>query len=428
MKSISAKLCCACLFLCIHANIYSKNISILFIGNSYTYVNNLPEMVRQMGLTMGDTIFVDSSTPGGYTYQLHTTDANTIAKIKQQQWDYVVLQEQSQLPSLSPAFVNVNSVPYALMLDSMIKANNACTKTIFYMTWGRKYGDGSNCASYPPVCTYAGMQQRLKESYLLFSDTCKAVAAPVGIAFKNYIAIDTLLDLYSPDFSHPSLAGSFLAAATIYSTITHNQITNQNYTAGLTVTQAAALQNTSWQTIIDSSALWNLGANTPFANFTYNTLPNLTVQFICPGNVNYTHFWDFGDTTFSTLAEPVHQYLYSSYFGVKHIVYDSCTYDSAQVITNITPQGNSNITLDESNFAFYNSADETIAMSLWKLSSQNVTISLYDVSGKLILKNNYTPTKPLTYLNVRKISNGMYILNAVDDVTGKCFSQKIIKN
>ncbi|MBL0050314.1 MAG: hypothetical protein IPP29_01710 [Bacteroidetes bacterium] len=65
----------------------------------------------------------------------------------------------------------------------MIKANNACTKTIFYMTWGRKYGDGSNCASYPPVCTYAGMQQRLKESYLLFSDTCKAVAAPVGIAF-----------------------------------------------------------------------------------------------------------------------------------------------------------------------------------------------------------------------------------------------------
>ena len=67
-----------------------KNISVLFIGNSYTYTNNLPQMVQQIGYTMGDSIFVDSYTPGGYFLLQHSQDSNTINKINQQPWDYVV--------------------------------------------------------------------------------------------------------------------------------------------------------------------------------------------------------------------------------------------------------------------------------------------------------------------------------------------------
>ena len=157
-----------------------KNISVLFIGNSYTYTNNLPQMLQQIGYTMGDSIFVDSYTPGGYSLLQHSQDTNAINKINQQPWDYVVLQDQSQRPSFEPAFVDTAVIPYALFLDSVVHANNACTQTVFYMTWGRKYGDASNCAAYPPVCTYEGMQQRLKESYLQMSDTCHAIVSPVG--------------------------------------------------------------------------------------------------------------------------------------------------------------------------------------------------------------------------------------------------------
>ncbi|MBK9318567.1 MAG: hypothetical protein IPM91_06900 [Bacteroidetes bacterium] len=134
--------------------VISQQTKILFIGNSYTASNNLPQLFTDLALSMGDTVFVDSNTPGGYTFQGHTTNATTLAKINTQPWDFVFLQEQSQLPSFSPPQVAVDVYPYARMLDSLIYVNDSCTETVFYMTWGRKYGDAGNCANWPPVCTF----------------------------------------------------------------------------------------------------------------------------------------------------------------------------------------------------------------------------------------------------------------------------------
>ena len=74
---------------------------VLFVGNSYTFYNDLPEMVKQIALSFGDTLNYESSTPGGASFAMHATNATTIFKINQQAWDYVVLQAQSQEPSLS---------------------------------------------------------------------------------------------------------------------------------------------------------------------------------------------------------------------------------------------------------------------------------------------------------------------------------------
>jgi hypothetical protein len=57
---------------------------VLFVGNSYTYGNNLPDLVKQISLSFGDTLIYDSSTPGGATFNLHTTNTQTINKINQQ--------------------------------------------------------------------------------------------------------------------------------------------------------------------------------------------------------------------------------------------------------------------------------------------------------------------------------------------------------
>ena len=176
-----------------------KKVSVLFIGNSYTYVNNLSLLVDSIVTAGGDTLDWDVSALGGYTLKMHAADVNTIAKINQQQWDYVVLQEQSQLPSFPPASVDMDVIPYALFLDSVIHANNSCTQIVFYETWGRKYGDASNCAFYPPLCTYDGMQQRLLESYKLMADTCHGIVAPVGEAFRNCIAYDSTVNLYQSE-------------------------------------------------------------------------------------------------------------------------------------------------------------------------------------------------------------------------------------
>ncbi|MBS1688716.1 MAG: hypothetical protein JSS96_08325, partial [Bacteroidetes bacterium] len=78
---------------------YATTRKVLFIGNSYTYTNNMPSMLQSLAAEMGDTLVFNQSTPGGYTLEEHCSYSPTISLILSQQWDIVVLQEQSELPS-----------------------------------------------------------------------------------------------------------------------------------------------------------------------------------------------------------------------------------------------------------------------------------------------------------------------------------------
>src|SRR5215216_5701751 len=71
---------------------------ILFLGNSYTGVNNLPQIVHDVALSVGDTLIFDSHTPGGFRLIDHSTDIISQNKIMTAGWNYVVLQGQSQEP------------------------------------------------------------------------------------------------------------------------------------------------------------------------------------------------------------------------------------------------------------------------------------------------------------------------------------------
>ncbi|MBK7856008.1 MAG: hypothetical protein IPJ79_15005 [Bacteroidetes bacterium] len=66
--------------------------SVLFLGNSYTGVNNLPQLVHDVALSAGDTLLFDSYTPGGYQLVSHNNDSTSIYKIMAGGWQYVVLQ------------------------------------------------------------------------------------------------------------------------------------------------------------------------------------------------------------------------------------------------------------------------------------------------------------------------------------------------
>ena len=96
---------------------------VLFLGNSYTYVNNLPQLIKDIALANGDTLVFDSNCPGGHTFNNHFNNATSLAKINAQAWDCVILQAQSQEPSFSPGQVAAQTLPYAIKLDSLIKNN-----------------------------------------------------------------------------------------------------------------------------------------------------------------------------------------------------------------------------------------------------------------------------------------------------------------
>lgn len=127
------------LFICFSS--VAQQTSVLFLGNSYTYTQGLPATLYNLALAGGDSIYHESNTPGGYTLEGHSTNTTTLAKIASRDWDFVVMQGQSQRPSFPPAQVAADVYPYAEILVNAIKANNECTEPVFFMTWGRRDGD-----------------------------------------------------------------------------------------------------------------------------------------------------------------------------------------------------------------------------------------------------------------------------------------------
>ena len=205
-------------FIALSSICFAQTKSILFIGNSYTYSNGgVDVMLKNIALAEGDTLETEAFTVGGAKFSDFCNNPETFERIKSRAWDYVVLQEQSQLPSFPPSQVEAECYPYAKRLCDSIRANDSCTQILFFMTWGRENGDQDNCANYTPLCTYDGMQQRLRESYVQMAEDNNAIVVPVGLAWKYVRDHYPEINLYQSDGSHPSVEGTYLAAMTFRS-------------------------------------------------------------------------------------------------------------------------------------------------------------------------------------------------------------------
>ena len=209
-------LCIVLLMVALHVQ---AQTSVLFIGNSFTTVNDLPNTLRQLALSLGEEVTVATSAPGGYTLFQHASYAPTLNAIDAQPWDYVVMQEQSQLGALPIEATTTELGALQLLVD--IEANYECTYPVFFMTWGRANGDADNCVNFPFMCTYDGMQQALRSNYVYLATMNDAYTAPVGAAWKQVRDTHPEINLYAPDESHPSVEGTYLAACVFYSTLFH---------------------------------------------------------------------------------------------------------------------------------------------------------------------------------------------------------------
>lgn len=240
----------------VHAQGVTK--SVLFLGNSYTGSNNLPNLIANIADSKGDSLNYQSIAPGGFTLNGHTGNTGSLNAIATGGWDRVVLQEQSQMPSFPPNQVATGTLPYAAELCDSIYAANNCGKPMFFMTWGRKNGDALNCPIYPPVCTYAGMQRRLRSSYLLMAQNDSAEVAPVGAAWRDFRAAYPSVNLYTPDESHPSMAGSYLASCVFYASVFHQNPVGGWKPSNLDSLTAWRIQDMANKTVFDSLSVWGI--------------------------------------------------------------------------------------------------------------------------------------------------------------------------
>lgn len=287
-----------------------KKVKVLFIGNSYTAIINIPHIVSKIASDLGDTLVYETVAPGGFTLQKHSEYQSTLEQIKKGDWDYVVLQEQSQIPSLPTEQTNQMFFPYAQKLDSIIHSSNKCTKVIFYMTWGRKNGDASNCAAYPPVCTYEGMDNLIRERYEQVANFNKALLAPVGAVWRQIRNIKPELELYQSDGSHPSEQGAFASASTFYSLIFQRDVTQCKYTNGMAENDVEIINAMVKKIALDSLQFWGVNKYPTEANFEFTLQGS---KIICLNkSVNADEYeWDFGDGNRSTEENPTHTFEHS---------------------------------------------------------------------------------------------------------------------
>src|SRR5262245_12819629 len=168
------------------------SMKVLFIGNSFTARNNLPGLIAQLAATRGKIMQHDLISAGGASLRAHWNAGEALRAIKGGHYDYVVLQEQSTLPIKNAKRMHEN----VRLFDEAIKAAGA--KTVLYMTWARRHAPES--------------QQAITEAYAGIGGELGATVVPVGVAWQRFLREYDQPALYDKDQSHPTLAGSYLAA------------------------------------------------------------------------------------------------------------------------------------------------------------------------------------------------------------------------
>jgi hypothetical protein len=226
----------------------------MFIGNSFFYYNNgMPGHVsllekaadpehkqdyRATMVTIGGSGFdwhdVESyfrpDAIGRYSFDDHN---NVVFNKPGKQFDAAVMMDCSQCPihpTLKPIFTE-----YAKKDSDIVRAHGATP--IFFMSWA--YADKPE------------MTAQLAEAYTVAGNANNALVIPAGLAFARALAKQPELNLYVADKRHPTLAGTYLAACTVFAALTGRSPVGNTYTAGLDEPTAHLLQQVAWDTVQD---------------------------------------------------------------------------------------------------------------------------------------------------------------------------------
>ena len=180
---------------------------ILMLGNSFTSANHMPELLA--ALTGGEVV---QHTRGGARLSEHLNPgtrlgARTQAALREEHWDYVVLQEMSHGPITAPDRF-LSSVE---QLCGQIRESGAVP--VLYATWAYQKGGAKLAAK---GWDYDEMARGLSEAYHKAAGENRALVADVG---RRFYQLSRTEELYAPDGAHPNALGSRIAAETIAAVI-----------------------------------------------------------------------------------------------------------------------------------------------------------------------------------------------------------------
>lgn len=219
---------------------------VLFIGNSYTGVNKLPDVFLEVVKASGRPVpLVKSSTPGGRTLKQQLGIAPSMKLIDEGGWDVVVLQGHSQEPAIAESDESVRRefLESAAELCKRVRAKSPQAKVFFYETWARHADYWSAGKKGPDVgVDPKEMQTRLRKWYGVVAKDNAATFVPCGDAWELNYASPRPLRLHAKDNSHPEFVGTYLNALIFFGKIYDVKAPEPKWNGKLDEAQAKLMQ------------------------------------------------------------------------------------------------------------------------------------------------------------------------------------------
>ena len=168
---------------------------LLYVGNSFTARNDVPGLVARLAVGSGREVAHDLIWAGGASLRMHWNKGEAARAIRDGGYDVVVLQEQSTLPIKNARRMHEN----VRLFDPVIREAGA--RTALYATWARRGAPET--------------QDAITAAYAAIGAELGALVLPAGEAWRRALATPGVPPLHDADGSHPTLAGSYLAACVI---------------------------------------------------------------------------------------------------------------------------------------------------------------------------------------------------------------------
>lgn len=225
---------------------------ILFIGNSITYFNDMPGMLRKMAQETGKNVFVAQAVMGGAKVSDHCKSSRTRKKIAAKKWDYVIIQQAQAYVAFPKDHKYI--LPHIRELKDRIFENCGKTKIVFFMDMSLLKG----IHWYGKYYSYSESQDMLSRGTLKIAKKMDFLVAPVGRAWAEIVKDHPEINLYHPDGVHPSYTGSYLQACVYFATIFRESAAGNRFIGKLDEKTAALLQSAASKTVLDNPERWRL--------------------------------------------------------------------------------------------------------------------------------------------------------------------------
>lgn len=370
----------------------------LFIGNSMTYFNNMPNLFQEIANSKGKNVLAQYYAPGGTGFVNHHVDNNVYALFRDNVWANVVFQPGTSESAGVSWPVNTTIQRGQQMIDS-VRKYSPCAKIFLYeIPYGIKATN-----NIPDYNDYFAVQTMIKDSITKMANGLQIPFIPAGESARNHFTSSQDLLLHSSyNDVHPNLNGSYLVASTAFATIYQEAVTVSNYLSSVSQTNATYFQNIADAVVLPNKANWLINTYNLNADFIFQV--NGSVVNFNNQSANYTSVeWNINNELVTFDINPNHVF---TSLGLKTITLKAMINGCESIVTKtINIQSLSNPSFQQTYLSVY---PNPIKSKLNIQYHKEFTFKIVNVAGQILSINN--ENKSNYSIDTNNLPSGIYFI------------------